>query len=173
MPGIRITCAPGPLLGRGSPRTYPPSLKLWRAGHTSRRPCVALAKTGFRPRLTLACRSPSAHARRRLLESPWPHGKALALCAPLWRAPSLGPSQRLRPHKSARSIDIAQDKLTWRGDLLDLSDVEGHPTSPVPCPAHTTKLTCRGGGETFNPISCNASAVRCSVWFGMGLFAIT
>ena len=62
-------------------------------------------------------------------------GQALALFTRLWRAPSLGPSQRLRPHKSARSFDIAQDKLTWRGDF--------HPTSPVPCPAHTLEFSGR------------------------------
>jgi hypothetical protein len=44
---------------------------------------------------------------------------------------------KLRPHKSARCFDIAQDNLTWRGDLPGLSYVEGHPTSPMPCPAHT------------------------------------
>jgi len=95
-----------------SPRTHPPSLKLRRAGHTSQRPGVALAKTNFRPRLTLSRRSASARRRDDAL---------LSRRSPLTKEDAL-----LLAFGSAK---------TWRGDF--------HPTSPVPCPAHTHSSAAR------------------------------
>jgi hypothetical protein len=64
-------------------------------------------------------------------------GQALALFTRLRRAPCL----RLRPSTMLRINPPKADKPTWRGDLPDLSKVEGHPTSPVPCPAHTLQVS--------------------------------
>ena len=58
---------------------------------------------------------------------------------------SFGLTSRLRPSTSLRINSPGV------GTCLDLSMVEGHPTSPVPCPAHTTGLTSRAGAFSAHP----------------------
>ena len=71
-----------------------------------------------------------------LATPPLPHHSRLS-----GSSTSLEPSHKLRPHKSAPSFDFAQHKLTWRGDF--------HPTSPVPCPAHTSRVSLKNSVAGF------------------------